>query len=95
MQDIGVKASWSLAGQGGLLILVEAAQEVAVKKGDSIQDAVPSNLAFLLQEPKSSEEAYSQIVQLLEAAKIDQIEQMGFPAACHLARGAASPDGQI
>ena len=29
---LGVKASWSLAGPGGLLILVEAAQEIAVRK---------------------------------------------------------------
>ena len=79
LTDIGVKQSWSLGGQGGLKVLVEAAQEIAVKKNVTLPHEVPIGLEFLLQEPQSAEEAYAQIVQLLEAAQIAEVEQMGFP----------------
>ena len=79
LRDIGVKQDWSLAGQGGLKVLVEAAQGVAAKQNVTLPNEVPVGLEFLLQEPQSAEEAYAQIVQLLKAAQIEEIEQMGFP----------------
>ena len=53
--------------EGKLKQLVEAAREVVVRVEEGKEDAVPQGLGFMLQQPSSAQEAYSQIVQLMEA----------------------------
>ena len=58
--------------------LVEAAREVVIKVEEGKEDAVPQGLEFMLQQPGSAQGAYSQVVQLMEAAKVGSKEGLGW-----------------
>ena len=76
LADIKVSADMELEK---IKQLVEAAREVVIKEEEGGGKAVPLGLEFMMQEPTTGDEAYSQLTQLLEAAKVVQTEDMGFP----------------
>ena len=76
LKNIRVKDS---EGLEKIVELVEAAREILVKAEEGQEDAVPVGLEFMAKTPSTVKDAYSQLSQLLQAAKLKDVKDLGFP----------------
>ena len=84
LKNIRVKDS---EGLDKIVELVEAAREILVKAEEGQEDAVPVGLEFMAKTPTTVKDAYSQLSQLLHAAKLKDVKDLGFPPSAGRAHG--------